>query len=96
MENAAVRTSLKPVRWKESLTSWTPQKFVLPPTIRRNPPCLTAPRTGASLQRKPLRKDLLCQRLWPVRELSPDCRHCLQVCVVVLRHCLPPPLDSSD
>ena len=56
------------------------------------------------LRRKPLRKDLLCalrhlrcQRLWPVWELSPDRRLCLQVRVVVFSRCLLLlPLDASD
>ena len=45
-ENAAVRMSLKSVRWKESLTpssqKWTPPRMAFPPIVRRNPPCQTA------------------------------------------------------
>ena len=58
-ENAAVRISLKSVRWKESLTSSSSKiditENVFPPGVRKNPPCQTAPQTSASLRRKPLR-----------------------------------------
>ena len=54
---SAVRMSLKSVRWKESLTSSSSKmdttENCFSSQSSKNPPCQTAPQTGAGLQRKP-------------------------------------------
>ena len=102
LENAAVRMSLKSVRWKVSLTSsWskmdTTENCFSPHSSKKS----SVPDSPANKEKATANgfadgdRDPSSVSVGASPGSCPHRRHCLEMCPVVLRHCLPS-FDSSE